>query len=173
MTAIRLSVMNTINNDYLGRTSWTLHSVATPEKEIKATTVPIRDPGDPESRWIALYFEKPLPTNSGPYELEIVDFADVILDKLELKKEDTLEFWSDRATGQTDAIELVVIHSNKTHLTVESKPEYRHLTAETITSRQDKDRFRGTLPRDRFDVTGLRIMAVPDAKAGMLIHLHT
>jgi len=172
MTAMRLSVMNTINNDYLGRTSWSIHD-ASKNKEIKTTTVPFRNPSHPEFRWIALYFDKPLPADSGPYELEISDFADVILDELDKKKEDVLEFGSDRSIGTTDTIELVVVHKKTISLEVGLMAAHAHLSAETITSKQDKDHFRGTLPRDRYEVSGMRITQVPGANAGIKISLQT
>ena len=177
MIALRLSVMNSINMEYLGRTSWTLRTVADPAKgvlakDINTTAVPIKNPGDPESRWIALYFDDPLPANSGPYELRITDYAETILSDLKSKKQDTLQFTPLRATGMTEFAEFAVVYNKNLSLTSEIKPEYRQLSAHKFETNEEKDIFRGALPDDRYDVTGYHITQVPEAKSGIIIHLN-
>jgi predicted acylesterase/phospholipase RssA len=172
MIALRLSVMNTINKDYLGRTSWTVRTVANPPQDIQTTAVPIKNPGDPESRWIALYFDPPLPANSGPYEIEIIDYADTILADLKTSQKDTLQFTPLRATGMTEYAEFAVVYPKTLKLSSEVQPAYQNLTNSEFTARQDKDRFRGTLPHDRYDVTGFRLTNIPEAKSGIIIHLN-
>jgi len=171
LVVMRFSVMNTINRDYLGRTSWTVRTMAgssnTAETK-KATAVPIKNPDNPEERWVALYFDEALPANSGPYEFTVTDFADTILADLKQGR-DVLRFTPQRATGMTEYAEFAVVYRmDEWDLTSEIHPDYEHLPADEL-SANDKERLRGTLEHDRYNVTGYKITNIPEAKSGITI----
>jgi hypothetical protein len=104
--ALKSSVMNSVEHDYLGRTNWRICKLDNVHADIPATVVPIRDPDAAKKRFIAIYFKSPLPAGSGPYQLDISDYTDVIFDETYGQRHTAIHQrdgrWRDRADGICD-----------------------------------------------------------------------
>jgi len=113
---IKVSVMNSVGQEYLGRTWWEI--VGPDEKQLSPTVVPIKDPKTPSERWVALHFDPPLAPQTGPYELSVWDFVDKVFDKLEANNLDELVFSSGRVSGLVGKLELIVIYPKTTAIKI-------------------------------------------------------
>lgn len=87
------------------------------DEKVNFHHIPIADDDDPLSRRLAIFFDPPLPPNSGSYHFMFREFADVIMTSLlDANEEDIRYHAPPRASGPVPLVELVLHAPNSAKL---------------------------------------------------------
>ena len=91
---------------FINKSSW--HLQDKDGKEVKILHMPMKDPMNPKSRELLLFFKPVLLANSGPYKLIVKDTVQDAVQPLREKRQDELFIVPRRARGLVDKMEFVI-----------------------------------------------------------------